>query len=179
MDMSLNKFQEMVKDWESWHAAVHGVAKSWIWLSDWTITTVQHMAHNTDYFHELTDRICGPSSSKTLGFWDFPGSPEILNSWGSSSVSGWGSRSHMLWLKDSTCHNKDLAQPPNKYTNKCWRYYHIVSPSRGLNWFYLDLIYYALCPSDLGKESQENTEVCVFSEKVKHKSEFELNFEHT
>ena len=30
--------QEMVKDREAWHAAVHGVAKSWTWLSNWTIT---------------------------------------------------------------------------------------------------------------------------------------------
>ena len=29
MDMSLNKFQEKVKDREAWHAAVHGVEKSW------------------------------------------------------------------------------------------------------------------------------------------------------
>ena len=29
MDMSLSNFQEMVKDREAWHAAVHGVAKSW------------------------------------------------------------------------------------------------------------------------------------------------------
>ena len=28
MDMSLNKFQETVKDREDWHAAVHGVTKS-------------------------------------------------------------------------------------------------------------------------------------------------------
>ena len=28
MDMSLSKLQKMVKDWKTWHAAVHGVAKS-------------------------------------------------------------------------------------------------------------------------------------------------------
>ena len=30
MDISVSKLREMVKDRESWHAAVHGVAKSWI-----------------------------------------------------------------------------------------------------------------------------------------------------
>ena len=29
MDMNLGKLQEMVRDSKAWHAAVHGVAKSW------------------------------------------------------------------------------------------------------------------------------------------------------
>ena len=33
-DMSLSKLQEMVKDREAWHAAVHGVTKSQTLLSD-------------------------------------------------------------------------------------------------------------------------------------------------
>ena len=40
MDMGLCQLQEMVKDRDAWHAAVHGVAESLTWLSDWTTAAV-------------------------------------------------------------------------------------------------------------------------------------------
>ena len=36
MDMSLSELQELVMEREAWRAVIHGVAKSRIWLSNWT-----------------------------------------------------------------------------------------------------------------------------------------------
>ena len=36
--MSMSKLWEIVKDREAWHAAVHGIAKSQTWFSEWTTT---------------------------------------------------------------------------------------------------------------------------------------------
>ena len=52
-DMSLSKLWELVMDREAWCAAVHGVAKSWTRLSDWTELTSLH--------YLLFSWICVPS----------------------------------------------------------------------------------------------------------------------
>ena len=36
MDVSLSELREMVMDREAWRTAIHGVAKSWTRLNDWT-----------------------------------------------------------------------------------------------------------------------------------------------
>ena len=40
-DMSLRKFQELVMDRKAWHAAVHGVGKSWTQLNDSTELNIE------------------------------------------------------------------------------------------------------------------------------------------
>ena len=51
MYMSLSELQALVMDREAWRAAIHRVAKSWIWLSDWTeLHTYSHLIFTTELY---------------------------------------------------------------------------------------------------------------------------------
>jgi len=50
-DMSLSRLLELVIDREAWHAAVHGVSKSWTWPRDWTDWIQHHYLQNGNCHH--------------------------------------------------------------------------------------------------------------------------------
>ena len=56
MDMNSSKLREIAEDRGAWRATVHGFAKSWTWLSNWTAATKMQMyiyLSNKDTFQRV------------------------------------------------------------------------------------------------------------------------------
>ena len=60
MDKNWSTLREIVKDRESWCAAVHGVAKSWTQLSDRIITTAAKRLHGESEVKRKSLTLCDP-----------------------------------------------------------------------------------------------------------------------
>ena len=69
MHMSLSKLREFVMDREAWRAEIHGVAKSWTWLSDstelnWSVSSLGDLVSNLGCMHpkslSCVQALCNP-----------------------------------------------------------------------------------------------------------------------
>ena len=87
MDMSLGKLQELVLNREAWHAAIHGVTKSWTRLSHWT-EVIHHVNCICLHLISMPVSLCSQQ-------WNGQHSEKKSN-WGKQRYSAWNTLTRAL-----------------------------------------------------------------------------------
>jgi len=83
MDMSLSNVWELVRDRETWHAAIHGITKSQTWLSDWTDWLTEWSSGYPDFLQFKSEfgnkefMILATVSSRSCFCWLYRASPSL------------------------------------------------------------------------------------------------------
>ena len=151
----------MVKDREAWHAAVHGVTKSWAQLCSWTTTVILSLAIPAISMHlqsfELKDNRCHCHSDRHLRvelgrrFWSghHPRPRLGLNPVGSQKSPGPGPLALVSWVTVWTNHNESEVsmaslQPPREALMKT-----VFTPGDVLSEVTLPLWTHVLTSTDL------------------------------
>ena len=111
-DMSLSQLQEMVKDKEAWHAAIHGVVKIWICLGNWT-----------------TAKILRDMSQKKIYRWEISIWEDALYYMSSGKCKlQWNSSTHLSeWPNSTTLARPDVSEERGNLIH-CWWECKMVQP---------------------------------------------------
>ena len=98
MDMSLSELRELVMDREAWYAAIHGVAKSQIWLRNWTELSYPLKTPKQLVVAIQPLSLCGPMDCSTPGF------PVLHCLLGFTLI-------HVYWVSDAIHPSHPLSSP--------------------------------------------------------------------